>query len=129
MLFFTATINSWQLLLADDAMKKNVADSIHGWRPANLSIKKIVIDSLQWMHQNNRARTHSFVIMPNHIHLLWSPVLKFHQEEYERTLLSFAGNTFKKQLQREQPEMLNQYVSTQKIVNSIFGNGAHDLLK
>ena len=83
-------------------------------------MKKIVIDSLQWMHKNNRALTHGFVIMPNHIHLLCSPVLKFYQEEYEQTLLSFNGNTFKKQLQREQPEKLNQYASAEKIVNSIF---------
>ena len=47
------------------------------------NLKKIIADSLQWMHQNNRARTHGFVIMPNHIHLLWSPVLKFHEEENE----------------------------------------------
>ena len=96
MFFFTATINSWQLLLADDVMKK------------------IVGDSLLWMHQNNRARTHGFVIMPNHIHLLWSPVSKFHEEDNERTLLSFTGHAFKKHLQIEHPEMLNQYVSTQK---------------
>ena len=66
MYFFTATINSWQLLLADDVMKK------------------IVGDSLLWMHQNNRARTHGFVIMPNHIHLLWSPVSKVYEEEMSK---------------------------------------------
>ncbi len=66
------------------------------------------------MHQNNRARTHGFVIMPNHFHLLWSPVSKFHEEENQQTLLSFTGHAFKKHLQSEHPEMLNQYVSTQK---------------
>ncbi len=80
MYFFTATFNSWQLLLADDV------------------IKKIIADSLQWMHQNNRARTHGFVIMPNHIYLLWSPVSKFHEEANEQTLLRFTGHAFKKNL-------------------------------
>ena len=77
-------------------------------------MKKIVGDSLLWMHQNNRARTHGFVIMPNHIHLLWSRYQNFMKRKKEPKLLSYTGYAFKKHLQIEHPGILNQYLSTQK---------------
>lgn len=95
MYFFTATINSWQLLLANDSMKA------------------IITDSLAWMHHNNRAKTHGFVIMPNHLHLLWSPVSKFKEVDNEQTLLSFTAHAFKKHLLKVHPELLLNYSSTQ----------------
>ena len=33
--------------------------------------KMIVIKSLQWLVQNKFVKIYSYVIMPNHIHLLW----------------------------------------------------------
>jgi putative transposase len=52
--------------------------------------------------------------MPNQLHLLWSSVSKFHEEENELTLLRFTGHAFIKHLQIEHPRMLNQYLFTQK---------------
>ena len=77
------------------------------------ALKKIITDSLEWLHVNNRARTHGFVIMPNHIHLLWSPADKFYEEGNEQTLLSFTAHAFKKHLMDHHPEMLPQYLSTE----------------
>ncbi len=56
MFFFTATINSWQNLLEE------------------ITFKKIILDSLHFMHHEKRAQINGFVIMPNHIHLLWTPI-------------------------------------------------------
>ena len=50
MFFFTATINSWQNLLEE------------------ITFKKIILDSLHFMHHEKRAQINGFVIMPNHIH-------------------------------------------------------------
>ena len=48
--FWTITINKWQQLLrADDN-------------------KMIVMNSLQWLVQNELVRIYGYVIMPNHIH-------------------------------------------------------------
>jgi len=52
--FFTATINSWQSLLEDDAFKE------------------IVIESLEYMCKPKRIALYSYVVMPNHIHLLFT---------------------------------------------------------
>lgn len=95
MYFFTATINNWQMLLSDDAMKD------------------ILIASLKWHHRNNRARTHGFVIMPIHIHLLWSPALRFYDDGNEQSLLSFTAHEFKKYLMKHHPKRLAQYISTE----------------
>jgi putative transposase len=51
--FFTATILNWNNLLAGD------------------KYKNIVAESLQFLTENNRIRVFGFVIMPNHIHLIW----------------------------------------------------------
>ncbi|MBX7140275.1 MAG: transposase [Chitinophagales bacterium] len=95
MYFFTATINSWQMLLADDMMKD------------------IIIQSLHWHHENNRARTHGFVIMPNHLHLMWSPVNTHFEETNEWSLLSFTAHEFKKYLMKNDPGRLTPYLSTE----------------
>ena len=53
--FYTATIYEWQHVLAYEQCKK-------------LSIK-----SLQFLVDENRIILYGFVIMSNHIHLIWQP--------------------------------------------------------
>ncbi|MEO8146808.1 MAG: transposase [Bacteroidia bacterium] len=95
MFFFTATINSWKPLFEEDEMKS------------------IATTSLLWFHQNKRALISGFVIMPNHIHLLWQPVNEFTESANEFALLSFTGHAFKKQLTKNNPALLSEYISTQ----------------
>ena len=51
--FLTATICQWKLLLKSE------------------SYKQIIIDSLRFLVKNNRIYLNAFVIMDNHIHLIW----------------------------------------------------------
>ncbi len=51
--FFTATIYEWNHLLKDDA------------------VKYIIIDSLRFLVKANRVNVYGFVIMSNHLHLIW----------------------------------------------------------
>ena len=51
--FWTITINKWQHLLKQD------------------DNKMIVMSSLQWLVKNKLVQIYGFVIMLNHIHLLW----------------------------------------------------------
>ena len=55
--FWTITVNKWQHLLMPD---KN---------------KMIIINSLQWLVQKQLAKIYGYVIMPNHIHLMWKQLL------------------------------------------------------
>ena len=95
MYFYTATINSWQNLLEE------------------ITFKKIVLDSLHFMHHEKWAQINEFVIMPNHIHLLWTPTENNEEELNENALLSFTAHQFKKKLKIHHPEQLKHYTSTQ----------------
>ena len=57
--FFTATIYKWQPVLADD------------------EYKNIIIQSLQFLVSKKRIELNAFVIMSNHIHLIWQPLFDF----------------------------------------------------
>lgn len=51
--FFTATILNWNHLLAED------------------KYKNIILESLLHLHTKRNVKIYAFVIMPNHIHLIW----------------------------------------------------------
>jgi len=51
--FFTATINQWLPLLKD---------KIHS---------EIILSSLSFLAKKGLIKVYGFVIMPNHIHLIW----------------------------------------------------------
>ncbi|MEP7128397.1 MAG: hypothetical protein ABI729_05995 [Chitinophagales bacterium] len=95
MYFFTATINSWKHLLQEDALKQ------------------ILLDSFSWFHSNNRAAINGFVVMPNHFHLLWTPMVGYQKMKNEDALLSFTGHQFRKALEKSDPFLLSQYRSQQ----------------
>ena len=57
--FYTATIYQWQHLLAEDKHKD------------------IIVDSLKFLVTEKRIELNAFVIMSNHIHLIWQPMFGF----------------------------------------------------
>jgi REP element-mobilizing transposase RayT len=93
MFFFTATINSWQRLLFND------------------EIKELLVESMKWLVDNNKAAIHAFVIMPNHIHLVWSQ--KDETYDLGGSFKSFTGSAIRKHLTSNYPEKLSDYASTQ----------------
>lgn len=93
MYFFTSTINNWQNLLEDN------------------KIKEILINTMKWFVENKKAYIHGFVIMPNHFHVLWTPL----DEDYDlgASFKSFTGSFILKHLKKEKPEILKNYTSSQ----------------
>ena len=89
--FFTATILKWQPLLLDDAYKG------------------IVADSLAWLTKEKRCTVFAFVIMPNHIHLIWKINDDFNRSEVQGALLSYTAHQFKKHLKATAPQGLQKY--------------------
>ncbi|MGZ3873593.1 MAG: hypothetical protein ACXVJD_11780 [Mucilaginibacter sp.] len=63
--FFTATILEWKHLLKEDIYKD------------------IIINSLTFLKKEKSIVVYGFVIMPNHIHLLWQIQDGFRQEIYK----------------------------------------------
>ena len=72
--FFTATNLEWKQLLKED------------------NYKDIVIDSLRFLVQEKRVVVYSFVIMPNHLHLIWQMLPGYKRKDVQRDFLKFTAN-------------------------------------
>ncbi len=80
--FYTDTIYGFKHLLADDALKL------------------IVISSLQYLVQKQLVLLYGFVIMPNHIHLLWYNKEQNGKESVAGSFSKFTAHQFKKYLSK-----------------------------
>src|SRR5687768_5519573 len=78
--FWTATINNWQRLLLNDAYKD------------------VIIASLQYLTSLNKIDVFAFVIMPNHIHLVWRIKELNGKETPQVSFLKYIAHEFKKML-------------------------------
>ncbi len=90
--FTTATISDWKHLL-----KCN-------------DLKDIIVDALRHLVAEKKAVVYEFVIMPNHIHIIWHIPEPHQLVKVKATLLSFTGHRFKKYLSTNQPENLDNYL-------------------
>jgi len=95
MQFFTATIVNWKPLLEPDVFKQ------------------IIIDSLKYLTTEKRCYVYGFVIMPNHIHLLWNAQGNCDNQKNKESLLRFTAHEFRKKLKADAPDVLELYCSTQ----------------
>jgi len=78
--FFTATILEWKKLL----------------KPAKY--KQIVIESLSFLVKEARVKVYAFVIMPNHIHLIWQILAPHKRENVQRDFLKYTAQRIKRDL-------------------------------
>lgn len=89
--FFTATILEWKPLLANDLFKD------------------IIVDSMRYMTDNKRAMIHAFVIMNNHMHLLWHVIHPHKREDVQRDMLKFTAQMIIKELRNNNPDLLGDF--------------------
>ena len=89
--FWTATINGWQTLLADDRFKM------------------VIIDSLIYLTEKNKIEVFAFVIMPNHLHLIWRTVEMNGKETPQASFLKYTAHEFKKLLKAHALHLLPNY--------------------
>jgi putative transposase len=75
--FFTATILEWKYLLKEDAYKD------------------IIINSLLFLKKEGSVVIYGFVIMPNHIHLIWQIQDGFKQSMIQNRFLKFTAQQMK----------------------------------
>jgi putative transposase len=89
--FFTATILEWKLLLKED------------------KYKDIITSSLQFLTANKRVVVYGFVIMPNHIHLIWQIAEGHKRENVQRDFLKFTAQQIKIDLEKFNPSLLREF--------------------
>lgn len=92
--FWTATINGWKHLLAENHMKMEI------------------IQSLQWLKAKELISVYAYVIMPNHMHLVWELHEPNGKESAKGSLLKFTAHRFRRILLDTNPTLLSSYQSS-----------------
>lgn len=89
--FWTITIRHWIQLLKPD------------------EYKAIVMESLEWLCQKQLVRIYGYVLMPNHIHLLWEQLQMNGKEFPKNSFEKFTAHRFQKKLRMDNDVALNQF--------------------
>ena len=90
--FLTGTIFNWNHLLKDDIYKQ------------------IIIDSFHWLVEEKRCLINAFVIMPNHIHMIWQIQDGYMQEKVQQRFLKFTAQQMKFKMIDGKNKMLNDFL-------------------
>lgn len=78
--FYTATILNWYQLLK------------------NKNFKEVITESLDFLVSKELMKVYGFVIMPNHIHIIWKNIKMNGKEFPDESFLKYTGHEFKKAL-------------------------------
>jgi putative transposase len=89
--FFTATILNWNYLLKTD------------------KYKVIIINSLKFLVDNKRIVLSAFVIMPNHIHIVWRVSKDLKYENVQRDFLKYTSQEILRDLKIHHPIKLKRF--------------------
>lgn len=76
--------------------------------------KNIVIESLQFLVKNDRIKLYCFVIMPNHIHLIWLIKESHLLKDVQRDFLKFTAQQIKFKLIETNNDILDSLVVNSK---------------
>jgi len=89
--FLTATINEWKPLLL-----KN-------------EYKNIVINSLKFLTNSQRVKIFGFVIMPNHLHIIWNISQEQTKNLTQGSLLRYTAQQIKFEMLKNEPLYLEEF--------------------
>jgi putative transposase len=90
--FYTATILDWKKLLVKD------------------KYKDFIIDSLSYLANKGKIKVYGFVVMPNHIHLIWEMLAMNGKEMPHASLMKITGHQFLDDLRQNHPQVLPFFV-------------------
>ena len=89
--FWTAIINKWQHLLEND------------------EYKDLALSSLAYLSKHGKIGVFAFIIMPNHIHLIWRVLESNGKESSQGSFLKYTAHEFKKMLITESSLALKDF--------------------
>ncbi|MBN8702556.1 MAG: transposase [Bacteroidetes bacterium] len=75
--------------------------------------KQIIIDSLNYLSKNHRVIVYGFVIMPNHIHLIWQ-IINNDLPNVQRDFLKYTAQQIKFSLIETNDQLLDDLVVNAK---------------
>ncbi|MCZ6520416.1 MAG: transposase [Bacteroidetes bacterium] len=89
--FYTATILKWRPLLESDRYKT------------------LVINSLKNLVDRKKIKVYGFVIMPNHIHLIWELLDLNGREKPHASFTKYTSHIIQKDLRNKDPNTLDSF--------------------
>jgi len=89
--FFTLTIENFTHLLQHD------------------KLKEIIIESWQYLTAQKLIEIYAYVIMPNHLHVLWRMLADNGKESAAGSFSKYTAHRFRKYLLHTQPLLLQQF--------------------
>ncbi len=89
--FYTATILEWKPLLKPD------------------KYKQVIVSSLQHHTTNKKITLYAFVIMSNHIHLIWQPLPGNTPEKIQTAFMKYTAQKIKFDLVENHPLVLDKF--------------------
>jgi putative transposase len=100
--FFTAKILNWKHLLKED------------------EYKDIIIDCLKFLIDDKRVEVNAFIIMTNHVHIIWQPLQHYTLTQIQTSFITYIVKAIRKKLLQHQPDVLetlkvNKYDRTYQI--------------
>jgi len=94
--FFTATNLNWKKLLAPN------------------KYKDIVIESMRFLVDDKRVIIYGFVIMDNHIHIIWQLQAGRKRNDVQRDFLKYTAQLIKKDMMKHHPDKLKEFLVNAK---------------
>ncbi len=89
--FYTATIYKWKHLLKND------------------NCKNIIINCLKFLVTEKRIELNAFVIMSNHIHLIWQPLQQYTHSTIQSSFMKYTARELKSDLSKNDPIFLEEF--------------------
>ena len=89
--YFTATIYEWKHLLADNRHKD------------------IITNSLKFLTDKKRIQLNAFVIMSNHLHLVWQPMFGFTPADIQVSFMKYTAQQLRQSLIKNNEGILEEY--------------------
>jgi len=76
--------------------------------------KDIIIDSMRFLVRDKGVIIYGFVIMPNHMHLVWQMQAGRQRDHVQRDFLKHTALEIKKDMRRTMPAELKNYLVNAK---------------
>jgi putative transposase len=80
------------------------------WKPIldNDLFKDVVVNSLKFLTRQNRISVFAFVVMNNHLHMIWQMLGDHKREDVQRDFLKFTGQQILKVLRNLNSSLLGE---------------------
>jgi putative transposase len=97
----------------DNASCYFYTDTIFGFKHLlhHDNLKMVCIDSWKYLVDKELIKIYGYVIMPNHIHLVWKMLADNGKESPAGSFAKYTAHQFKKILTVQNPILLNDYAS------------------